>query len=191
MALSMRWVGDSDLDRVAETRWGSYAHALKDLPKFQEGIRADRRAVAGDFLLAETEDGQAVGTATSLSMTMWVRGAPLSCQGVAYVGVIKSHRRRRGTPAAGVASQVMLETLRMARQRENVLTALMPFRVSFYERFGYGVVERRTEWTIPLPLLPIEAGDGWRLLRPDDRPAQAVSRQQMVRPGSAISSARR
>ena len=45
----------------------------------------------GDYLLAEV-DGQPVGTATSLSMKMWVR-AIIPCQGVARVGAIKTMQR--------------------------------------------------------------------------------------------------
>ena len=30
----------------------------------------------------------------------------------------------------------------------------MPFRGSFYEKFGYGFVERRAEWTMPMAVLP-------------------------------------
>jgi predicted acetyltransferase len=42
----------------------------------------------------------------------------------------------------------------VARERGFVVSALMPFRGSFYERFGYGYVERRTEWTVPMAVLP-------------------------------------
>src|ERR1700722_12886323 len=196
MALLMRWVGGDEIDRVAETRWMCYAHSAKELAKFKEGIRGDARATAGDpqpaagakasdFLLAEQE-GEALGTATSLPLAMWVRGARISCQGVAYVGVIKSHRRRAGAVAGenpGIASQVMFEMLRAAREREFVVSALMPFRVSFYEHFGYGIVERRTEWTIPLSLLPTESPGDWRLLRAGDRAAQTAARQRMVQAG--------
>jgi predicted acetyltransferase len=173
-----------------------YAHSAKELAKFKEGIRADGRATAGDpqpgggakpsdFLLAE-QNGEALGTATSLPMAMWVRGSRISCQGIAYVGVIKSHRRRAGAVAGenpGIASQVMFEMLRAAREREFVVSALMPFRVSFYEHFGYGIVERRTEWTIPLSILPTDPPGDWRLLRPDDKAAQALARQRMVELG--------
>ena len=74
-------------DRVAETRVQCYAPAAGDLPRFREGIAKDVRAKSGDWLLAE-RDGLAVGTSTSLSMKMWVRGGCVSCQGVAFVGTV-------------------------------------------------------------------------------------------------------
>jgi predicted acetyltransferase len=179
----MRWVAEDQLDRVAATRWSSYGHAGSDLQKFKDGIRDDKRAAPGDFLLAE-QNGQALGTATSLSLTMWVRGAAIACQGVAYVGAIKSARRRAsGTGNPGVATAVMIETLRMARQRQQVITALMPFRASYYEHFGYGLVERQMKWTIPLSTLPTGDCEGWRLMEPADHPAHAAAWQKQVEGG--------
>ena len=181
MALQMRWVGTEELDRVAETRWMCYSHAQKELERYQLYIREDPRAAAGDFLLAE-RDGMAVGTATSLSMTLWARGAALSCQGVAYVGTIKSARRGGGTER-GIASAVMTETVRRAREQGHVVSALMPFRVSFYEHFGYGLVERRCEWTIPLATIPHQECGGWRFSSAADRPAIAAQWQKAVEAG--------
>ncbi|MGD0464034.1 MAG: GNAT family N-acetyltransferase [Tepidisphaeraceae bacterium] len=181
MALNMNWVGVEELDRVAETRWKCYAHAGKELAHYKEALQADPWGSPGDYLLAE-RNAQAVGTATSLPLTMWVRGSPVSCQGVAYVGTIKSARRRGGCEP-GVGSAVMREVLRFAREREHVVSALMPFRVSFYERFGYGLVERRAQWTIPLSVLPSGDCDGWRFMTPDDRTAQAEQWQAAVRSG--------
>ena len=154
MSVKLRWVGDDERDRVAETRMLCYAPARKELSGYVERIRNDTRAKAGDYLLAERDDGVAVGTATGYAMTMWVRGGAVPCQGVAHVGTIKTHRRRTFDGSPGVATAVMNETLRSAREREFVVSALMPFRWSFYEKFGYGFVERRAEWTIPMSILP-------------------------------------
>ena len=79
-------------------------------------------AQAGDYLLAES-DGQAVGTATSLSMSMWIRGGCVPCQGVAWVGTIKTHRRGARVPGGGIASQIMRETIRLGRERGQVVSA--------------------------------------------------------------------
>ncbi|HEX4056551.1 MAG TPA: GNAT family N-acetyltransferase [Tepidisphaeraceae bacterium] len=174
----MRWVGEEELDRVAETRWMCYAHANKELARFKEHLHADPWGGPGDYLLAE-RDGQAVGTATGLPFNLWVRGSPISCQGVAYVGTIKSARRRGGSEP-GIASAVMHEILGKAREREQVVSLLAPFRASFYEHFGYGVVERRAQWTIPLSVLPAGECDGWRLSTPADHRAYCDQWQAAV-----------
>jgi predicted acetyltransferase len=181
MSFQLRWVGKEDLDRVAETRMRCYAHAGREIEKYKLQIRENPTARPGDFLIAE-QDGQAVGTATSLSMTMWVRGAAVACQGVASVGTIKTHRRRRAG-SEGVATQIMWEALRRAREREQVVSALMPFRATFYEHFGYGLVERRCEWTAPLSILPTGDFEGMRFYRDDDLPELVRFRQRIVERG--------
>ena len=93
MPLKMIWADQSQLEKVAETRARCYAPAAKDLERFRENISNDPRGKAGDYLLAQSSDGRFVGTSTSLSMRMWVRGGVVPCQGVAYVGTIKTARR--------------------------------------------------------------------------------------------------
>jgi predicted acetyltransferase len=181
MPLTLRWVGSDELDRVAETRMRCFSHAAKDVERCRDWIRADPRAKAGDILLAE-RDGLPVGTSTSLSMTMWVKGGAIPCQGVAFVGTVKTHRRRT-EGEEGVATRVMRETLRIARERGQVVSALMPFRASFYEHFGYGLVERRNEWTVPLATLPHGSADELHFFEPGDLEDLVRFRQRVVERG--------
>jgi predicted acetyltransferase len=167
MAIQLRWVGESDLDRVAETRLRCYAKSATDLPTFVSRTKEDPRSKPGDFLLAEI-DGNAVGTATHISYTMWVRGSAIPCQGVAWVGAIKTMRRKGGSGAPGIASAVMREIIKHARDRGDVVSALMPFRASYYEHFGYGIVERRCDWTVPISALPAGDFDSIRFYEPLD-----------------------
>jgi hypothetical protein len=182
MAIALRWVGTEELDRVALTRARCYAHADNELEKFKERLRNNPWSKDGDYLLAEIE-GQPVGTATSLSFTMHVRGAALPCQGVAWVGAIRTMRRRGGKSSHGIASTVMREILRKARERQNCISALMPFRSSFYEHFGYGNVERRHEWTIPMTILPTGSFDGIRFYEPGDFTARHQGMLRVNRSG--------
>ncbi len=177
MSLNLRWVGEADLDRVAETRVLCYAHSRKDLAEWRKYIHNQGRSRPGDYLLAE-RDGRAVGTATSLRLNMWVRGSAVSCQGVAHVGTIKTERRRQG-----VGTAVMKEALRLGREREHVLSALMPWRASYYEHFGYGLVERRAEWTIPLSVMPSDDCGGLRFMSDTDKPAMDEARNRMIARG--------
>ena len=172
MAMQLRWVGEADLDRVAQTRLRCYARSASEFEAFKLRTRGDPRSKLGDYLLAEI-DGQGVGTATSLSMNMWVRGAKISCQGVAWVGAIKTMRRKGATGTPGVASAVMRETVRMGRERGDVVSALMPFRASYYEHFGYGIVERRCEWALPISTLPAGNFESIRFAEPSDFSARA------------------
>jgi predicted acetyltransferase len=182
--LQFRWTQDDERDRIAVVRMRAYAAAAKDLTAYQERIRLDPRAVAGDFLLAEA-GGEPVGTATSLSMDMWVRGGNVPCQGIAFVGTVRTHRRGGSGDAPGIATQIMRECLRKGRERGQVLSALMPFRNSFYEHFGYGLVERRHDWKVPISVLPKGDFDGLRYYRTADLQALAACRQRRVCAGQA------
>jgi predicted acetyltransferase len=181
MPINLRWVGEDELDRVAQTRLRCYAPAAKELEKFKEGIRGDGRAKPGDFLLAEA-GGEAIGTTTSMSLQMWVRGGRIPCQGVAYVGTIRTARRAGGAEK-GTATQLMHATLAKAREREEVASALMPFRASFYEHFGYGLAERRTDWIVPLSTIGKGPADVFQYATSADRPAIAACRQRQAERG--------
>lgn len=182
MPLNLRWTTEADDERVAETRLRCYAAASKEREAFLERLRTDPRVRPGDCVLAE-QDGRAVGTATALSMRMWVRGGSVPCQGVAWVGAIKTHRRGGAGSEKGIASQIMHETIRLARERGEVVSALMPFRASFYEHFGYGVMERRCDWTVPISLLPKESAGGLRYFEPTDLPELMACRQRVAQAG--------
>jgi predicted acetyltransferase len=167
MGMKFRWVGEEEYPRVAETRMRCYGDPGKDRERFIQYLRNDPRGKPGDYLLAEM-DGRAVGTATSFSFNMWVRGASMKCQGVAWVGAIKTMRRRAERPSSGVASGVMWEMVKKAREKGDVVSALMPFRASYYEHFGYGLVEWRNEWTVPMGILPSGEFDGIRFYEAED-----------------------
>ena len=186
MPTHLRWVGTADLDRVAECRLRCYAPADNKRDEFAARLREDTRAGPGDYLLAEDDGGRAVGTATHLSMPMWVRGGRVACQGVAWVGAIKTERRKGGGGAGrgdGVATAVMREVVRHARDRGDVCSALMPFRASYYEHFGYGVVERRHEWTVPISALPTGDTGGVRFYEAADFDARAACLARANRAG--------
>lgn len=183
MSLSLRWVGREHATVVGRVRGLCYAAAEKEVAVFQQRLSTDGRLPADDILLAE-RDGHAVGTATAYPMTMWVRGGRFACQGVGYVGTVRTHRRSSGDGARqpGVATQIMNEMIRRGREKGDVLSALMPFRATFYEHFGYGLVERRITWTVPLSILPAGPCNGFRFITGADD-ARRACRQRMVEAG--------
>jgi predicted acetyltransferase len=181
MSLNLRWVGAEEIDRVAEARMLSYATSRRERATYQQGIRAEVRSGPGDWLLAE-QDGEVVGTATSLPLKLWVRGGSIKCQGVAFVGTVKT-ARRKGSAEPGVGTAVMNETLRMAKDHGFVVSALMPFRGTYYEHFGYGFVERRAEWKIPLDLIPRHDFSSVRFYRDSDFDELVKCRNRIAQTG--------
>jgi predicted acetyltransferase len=167
MALKLEWVGETAYDRVALARHRCYSGMAGNLDKYREAMQFDTRQKPGDFLLA-SRDGIDVGTTTALSLHLWIRGARVPCQGVAYVGTTKTHRRGGSNDERGIASQLMSATIEKARERGEYLSALMPFRASFYEHFGYGNAEQRVEWNVPLSILPRGDFAGFRFVEDSD-----------------------
>jgi predicted acetyltransferase len=93
----------------------------------------------GDLSLAAEEDGVAVATANGMPMLQNVRGAVYPMAGVAGVATLPRARRR------GFARAVVSELLDRMRDSGHAVSALYPFRASFYQRFGYvGLPAART-----------------------------------------------
>lgn len=109
---------------------------------------------SNDFLPYVAElDGQIVGAFVSLPMTVSRRAASLKCGGVAAVGVAPDCRR------GGVGSAMMSWYVQHARQTGTPLAALYAFRETYYRRFGYEVVGKRTRIVVPSDRLPKVAAD--------------------------------
>ncbi len=180
MSTQSRWVGKESAEAIADVRLRCYGYTPADRARFVEKTPLDRFG-DGDVLLLEDGD-TTVGTATSLSLKIGVRGGVVPCQGVAWVGTVRSHRRRK-IDGLGVATTVMKAIVAKARERGEVASALMPFRSSFYEHFGYGTVERQNVWTVPLSILPTSDSLRFHEAAPADFPAMAGCRSRQVAAG--------
>ena len=175
MPLTATWVGPESIERVVDVRLRCYGGGPAERATFLKKSEMSRTD-AGDVLILSDDTGD-VATATSHSMTINVRGTPLPCQGVAWVGTVRSHRRRR-VDGRGLASRTMDALHEKAKERGQPVGMLAPFRVSFYEAFGYGVIERQHTWTVPLELLPDDDTSGFAEYRDGDFDAALASRQR-------------
>ena len=81
--------------------------------------------------LVAVEDGRALACAAAFPMEQNVRGAVRSMAGVASVASHPEARRR------GLVRQLLDRLLRQMRDQGCVVSALYPFRPSFYGRFGF------------------------------------------------------
>jgi predicted acetyltransferase len=89
-------------------------------------------------LIAE-EDGRALAGVAALRMRQNVRGLVHDMAGVASVASHPSARRR------GLVRELMHRLLRQMREEGCAVSALYPFRPSFYARFGFvGIPRHRT-----------------------------------------------
>ncbi|CAM3569540.1 enhanced intracellular survival protein Eis [Kibdelosporangium persicum] len=94
---------------------------------------------ADHLTLAIDEDGAKVAEATAIPMRQNVRGSVLPMAGVAAVAAQPQVRRR------GYIRALVTELLGQMRDSGHVLSALYPFRPSFYGKFGFvGMPKPRT-----------------------------------------------
>jgi predicted acetyltransferase len=115
------------------------AYAFNPSPR-EPDLDAWRRTAALDGYRAHVleADGQPMATATVWDMTQNVRGALLPMGGVAGVATHPEGRRR------GHARRLLTHLLSDMRDRGQAVSALYPFRPSFYQRFGYvGIPQQR------------------------------------------------
>lgn len=81
--------------------------------------------------LVAFDGDQPQATVTSHAMTQNIRGRVMTMGGVAAVASMPSGRRR------GAVRQLMEECFRLQHESDMAVSALYPFRDSFYERMGY------------------------------------------------------
>ncbi|MEU4476924.1 GNAT family N-acetyltransferase [Micromonospora sp. NPDC023966] len=105
---------------------------------------------AGNRTLVVEEDGVTTAAVSAVPMRQNLRGAVLPMAGVAGVATHPLARRR------GHVRTLLHRLLDEMRDEGHPLTALYPFRASFYERFGYvGLPRRRTAVFAPADLAPL------------------------------------
>jgi predicted acetyltransferase len=94
-----------------------------------------------------------LGGLLEIPMGQWFGGRSVSLLGVAGVGVAPEAR------GEGVALSLMLDTLRSARRRGVLLSALYPATLTLYRAAGYELAGSRYRITADLADLPTERND--------------------------------
>ena len=109
---------------------------------------ADNRRDSRQFLLYD--DNQPVATSTIHPLTQHVRGRIVNVGGVATIGSMPTHRNR------GHVSQLMSRMLTTMKEDQQHLSALHPFKESFYHRYGYMTLPDRMQVKLePTSLLKV------------------------------------
>jgi predicted N-acetyltransferase YhbS len=116
-----------------------------------ERLRAKPALATSDVtIIAEDEDGTALATVSSTPMRQNLRGRVYPMAGICGVATHPLGRRH------GYARTLLTQLLGEVRDGGCVVSALYPFRPSFYERFGYaGLPQTRTVTISPAELAPL------------------------------------
>ncbi|MFI5489540.1 enhanced intracellular survival protein Eis [Micromonospora echinaurantiaca] len=140
------------------------AYAFEASPRSAARAEEFRRYLPyneGNRTLVVEEDGSTLAAASAIPMRQNLRGAVLPMAGVAGVASHPLARRR------GHVRTLLNQLLDEMRDEGHQLTALYPFRPSFYARFGYvGLPMPRTATFTPADLGELVAADlpgevGW------------------------------
>ncbi|WP_320067360.1 enhanced intracellular survival protein Eis [Micromonospora sp. RTGN7] len=133
------------------------AYAFEASPKRPEQAEDFRRVLpyaAANRTLVVTEGDETVAVASAIPMRQNLRGVVLPMAGVAGVTTHPLARRH------GHVRALLHQLLDEMRDEGHPVSALYPFRASFYERFGYvGLPRARTVTLSPAGLAPLLRAD--------------------------------
>jgi predicted acetyltransferase len=133
-------------DERTEMMFPLQAYAFNPSPWAPEAEEHYRRQMAyytSATSLVAVEDGQALAGVGAFPMRQNVRGTVYDMAGVASVAAHPSARRR------GFVRQLMDRLLELSREQGCAVSALYPFRPSFYARFGFVGIPRVRKATFP------------------------------------------
>jgi predicted N-acetyltransferase YhbS len=97
-------------------------------------------------------DGRLAGALRTYRLTLNLFGRKVPVMGLAGVAVAPDFRRR------GIGRRMCLAALRIARDRGDLLSALYPFRTSFYRNMGFALAGALHRYRFPPASLPIYPG---------------------------------
>jgi predicted acetyltransferase len=166
-AIRYRPARRTDVETLAEL--AARAYRVSSVEKRREFYTDHPRFTLRDVRVAEL-DGEIVASLALYPLTAWVHRQTVPVTGVGSVAVSPEHRRR------GVGEAMMRSALREMRQRGSHLSALYPFKGSYYRKLGYGVCEFVQQLAISAANLPAsdEARRVRRLMLPDRSAVQAL-----------------
>jgi len=127
-----------------------YAFAPSPLERNVDELLKDEQYYTHARPLVAFVDGEPQATVSTYDMTQNIRGKVARMGGVAAVASMPPARRR------GIVRQLMEKAFQMQREMRMPVSALYPFRDSFYERLGYATLPQQRYLTIkPETLAPL------------------------------------
>jgi len=160
--LTLRTMRPGEEEALAGTGFRSFRSGEREL--WLRNVFKDNPYLAAEDTMVVTIGGRIAGHASGYRLTMSLMGKDVPVRGIAAVAVVPEFRRR------GVADALLVGLHRQMRRRGEALSMLYAFRMSFYRKFGYGVVEWVDHARVAPARLP---GSPLRknvrhLVRPDD-----------------------
>jgi predicted acetyltransferase len=143
-----RFARTAEVSDVARLVSHSFPGPTRPVDWIREQLEAPRFGGGADSLFIGEEAGRLVAACQIHPLRQWIGGAELRCAGIGTVAVSPVHRRRR------IGAELLAAALRAAAERGDAVSALYPFRVSFYQELGYGQASEALQYRIAPHLLP-------------------------------------
>jgi predicted acetyltransferase len=139
MDITIRNITDDDREETVRVRRYAFGNS-SSAPATPE----EAAAVTAEDTVAAFDGGRMAGTLTCFTAPQVIRGVPKPMAGVSAVATDPDYRNR------GVAREMMKAAFAMAHERGDAVSMLLPFKESFYARFGY--VSGNSHLVVKFPL---------------------------------------
>lgn len=160
--MRFRFARSAELNDVARLVAHSFPGPTRPVDWIREQLESPRFGGGADTLMVGDDGGRPAAAVQLHPLRQWVGGELLPCTGIGTVAVSPAHRRR------GVAAELMTAALHAAAERGDVVSALYPFRVSFYQGLGYGQAGEAQQYQVAPRMLADASERGQVELVDDD-----------------------
>ncbi|MBW3627913.1 MAG: GNAT family N-acetyltransferase [Gemmatimonadetes bacterium] len=165
MSETFRAAREDEIKAVAQLV--AHSFVARSASQHEDSLRKGPWGGVETLWVAE-EGGRLIGACQLLPLKQWIGGATLPVMGLGTVTVAPTHRRR------GLAARLIKSAMAEARARGDLATALYPFRVSFYERLGYGRAGEAHQYRVPPEVIPDAPERSGVKLMEDETDAAAI-----------------
>jgi predicted acetyltransferase len=146
--LKFRYARAAEIGDIARLVRHSFPGAARSVDWIGDQLDAPRFGGGAETLFIGEHSGRPVAALQIHPLRQWVGGRAMACAGVGTVTVSPAHRRRR------MGAELVTAALRAAAERGDVISALYPFRVSFYQDLGYGQASEAVQYQVAPHMLP-------------------------------------
>lgn len=147
-SLRYRFSRPDEIPAIARLVAHSFPGPNRSAALWEEQLRDPVFGGGAETLLIAEDNGRPAAALQLYPLREWIGGQSLPVAGVGMVTVSPAHRKR------GVAAELMIKALHSARERGDVASALYPFRISFYQKLGYGHAGSALQYQVPPAALP-------------------------------------
>jgi predicted acetyltransferase len=148
VSLTYRFAKPDELPEISRLVTHSFPGANRPLAQVTEQLRDPVIGGGVESLFIAENKARPAAALHLYPLRQWIGGELIPVAGVGMVTVSPTHRKQR------VAGDLMTHALRAAHERGDLGSALYPFRVSFYQKLGYGQAGVAEQFLIPPDGLP-------------------------------------